>query len=75
MVFVTKCVVENLGKHQRGNRILQYGKQRNEQMNIGKIRRIIRNVPKPIIVPNWPKPQKIENPIPVKLPEKGIIRF
>lgn len=35
-------------------------------MKIGKIIRIIRNVPRPIRIPNWPKPK----PIPVQIPKK-----
>lgn len=35
-------------------------------MRIGKIKRVIRNVPRPLIVRNWPKPK----PIPIELPKQ-----
>jgi hypothetical protein len=35
-------------------------------MKIGKVKRVIKNVPKPVIIRNWPKPK----PIPVENPKK-----
>jgi len=43
-------------------------------MRIGKIIRIIKNVPKPIIIKNWPKPQSIPVPNWIKQPERVIVR-
>ena len=39
-------------------------------MRIGKIIRIIRNVPAPVRIVNWPKPKPIPVEIPAKQPEK-----
>jgi len=52
-------------------------------MRIGKVIRIIRNVPRPVIIKNWPKPNdkpilvpswpKPDN-VPVEIPEKILTR-